>query len=290
MKDYAIITDSGCDLSQEMVENLGIGVAPMGFTLAEKAYRHFHDFREMSKEKFYSMIRKGETGKTNGANIQDIIDTMREKLKAGMDILFLSFSSGMSCSYQNACIAARELKEEYPDSDIQVVDTKTGSVGLGLLTFLAAQRKAAGEKMSELIGWIETHKLNIHHFFVVDDLGFIQRSGRTSHLAAFVGTILGVKPIFKLDQQGKVDSDAKVRGKKAAIKHMIDQAKKKCTDVKTFFICHGDVDDEAEDLKQKIHNEFPESEVVVNCVGPILGTNVGPGAIALIFYGDEQER
>lgn len=288
MRDFAIITDSGCDLSQQMVEELNIGVAPMGFTLAEKAYRHFHDFREMSKEKFYQLIRRGEIGKTNGANIQDIVDVMREKLKKGLDVLFLSFSSGMSCSYQNACIAADELSDEFPDAEIKVIDTKTGSVGLGLLTFLASKRKAAGEKMNELIEWIETHKLNIHHFFVVDDLDFIQRSGRTSHLAAFVGTILGIKPIFKLDRLGRVDSDTKVRGKKAAIKHMIEQAKQKCTDIQTFFICHGDVDDEAENLKQKVQVEFPGAEVVVNCVGPILGTNVGPGAIALIFYGNER--
>lgn len=288
MRDYAIITDSGCDLSQEMVEKLDIGVAPMGFTIAQKAYRHFHDFREMSKKKFYELIRGGEIGKTNGANIQDIVDTMVEKLKQGLDVLFLSFSSGMSCSYQNACIAARQAQEEYPDARIEVVDTLTGSVGLGLLTYLAAKRKAAGEKMDEVIQWVEEHKLNICHFFVVDDLNFIQRSGRTSHLAAFVGTILGVKPIFKLDNNGKVDSQAKVRGKKMAVKHMLEQAHKKCTDIKTFFICHGDTDAEAEDLKKKVEEEFPGAEVVVNCVGPMLGINVGPGALALIFYGSER--
>ena len=288
MRDYAIITDSGCDLSQSMVEELDVGVAPMGFTIAQKAYRHFHDFREMSKKKFYELIRGGEIGKTNGANIQDIVDTMVEKLKQGLDVLFLSFSSGMSCSYQNACIAAKTAQEEYPDARIEVVDTLTGSVGLGLITYLAAKRKAAGEKMDELIAWIEEHKLHICHFFVVDDLNFIQRSGRTSHLAAFVGTILGVKPIFRLDNNGKVDSKAKVRGKKAAIRHMLDQAKKKCTDIKTFFICHGDVDDEAEEFKKQVETEFPGAEVVVNCVGPMLGINVGPGALALIFMGSER--
>lgn len=288
MAEYAIITDSGCDLSQEMVEDLGIGVAPMGFTLAEKAYRHFHDFRELSKTKFYEMIRAGEIGHTNAANIQDILDTMREKLKNGLDVLYLSFSSGMSCSYQNACIAAESARGEYPNARVEVVDSLTGSVGLGLLTFLSAQRKAAGEKMDQLIEWINAHKLNMCHFFVVDDLQFIQRSGRTSHLTAFVGTMLGIKPIFKLDNNGKISSDAKVRGKKAAVKHMLEMAKEKCTDIKTFFICHGDVDDEAESLKEKIVQMFPGAQVVVNAVGPILGTNVGPGALALIFYGSER--
>jgi fatty acid-binding protein DegV len=100
--------------------------------------------------------------------------------------------------------------------------------------------------------------------------------------------MLGIKPIFRLDNNGKVDDDTKVRGKKAAVKHMIDRAKEKCTDIKTFFICHGDDDDEAEALKQRIISEFPGAEVIVNCVGPILGTNVGPGALALIFYGSER--
>ena len=288
MKDYAIITDSGCDLSQSMVENLNVGVAPMGFILAEKAYRHFHDFREMSKEMFYKLIRGGSVGHTNAANIQDIADAMKEKLKKGLDVLYLSFSSGMSCSYQNACIAADELREEYKDATIEVVDTKSGSVGLGLLTYLATKQKAAGAKMSELKEWIEAHKMNICHFFVVDDLQFIQRSGRTSHLSAFVGTILGIKPIFRLDNDGKIASDAKVRGKKAAVKHMLEKAKEKCNEIKTFFICHADVPDEAEELKQKILEEHPNAEVIVNCLSPVLGTNVGPGTIGLIFYGDER--
>ena len=288
MRDYAILTDSGCDLSQSMVEELGIGVAPMGFTIKEHAYRHYHDYRELSKKDFYDMIRGGEISKTNGANVNDIMSTMKEFLDKGMDILYLSFSSGMSGSCSNAFLAAREMSEEYPEARIHVIDTLCGSIGLGCLTYLVTQKKAAGETMDQVIEWVEKNKLNVNHFFVVDDLQYIQRSGRISHLTAIVGTVLGIRPIFMLDNEGKVKDDGKVRGKKAAVKHMLSRVREKHADVKTFFICHGDVDDEAEALKAKILEEYSDAKVVINCVGPLLGTNTGPGALALIFYGDER--
>ena len=288
MRDYAILTDSGCDLPQEMVESLGIGVAPMGFTIKEHAYRHYHDYRELSKEKFYEMIRGGEISKTNGANVNDIMETMKEFLDKGKDILYLSFSSGMSGSCSNAFLAAREMSEDYPDATIKVVDTLCGSIGLGLITYLAMQKKKAGETLHQVAEWVEQNRLNVNHFFVVDDLQYIQRSGRISHLTAIVGTVLGIRPLFTLCKEGKVNADGKVRGKKAAVRHMLMRAKEKCVDIKTFFICHGDVDDEAEALKAKILEEYPNAEVVINCVGPLLGTNTGPGALALCFYGEER--
>jgi DegV family protein with EDD domain len=285
MRDFVIVTDSGCDLAQNVVESLGVGIAPMGLNIDNKTYRHYHDFRELGKEEFYNKIRAGKIGTTAGVNIQDAMDAMREPLSKGMDVLYLSFSSGMSCSYQSAVNAANELKEEFSDANIRVIDTLSGCVGLGMMAYLAAKKKADGETMNQIADWAETHKQNICHYFMVDDLMYIQKTGRTSHLTAFVGTMLGIKPIFKLDENGKVKDDAKIRGKKAGVKHMLSRMQETCADQSLFFIAHADVDDEAEKLKNQILEIYPNTEVIVNCVGPILGNNVGPGALALIFYG-----
>jgi DegV family protein with EDD domain len=194
----------------------------------------------------------------------------------------------MSCSYQSAVTAANELREEFPDSEIHVIDTKAGSVGLGMLAYIAAKKQQTGEKLSQVVEYIKSSCQHVCHYFMVDDLKYIQKTGRTSHLSAFVGTMLNIKPIFKLDEDGKVKDDGKIRGKKSAIKHMLNRIKEKCTDAKTFFICHADVEEDAEELKEQIKNIHPDADVVVNCVGPILGNNVGPGALAVIFYGDQR--
>ena len=286
MRDFVIVTDSGCDMTQAMVEKLGVKVAPMGITIAEKTYRHFHDFRELSLKDFYEKIRGGQIGTTSGVNVHDATNTMKECLEKGLDILYLSFSSGMSCSYQSAVIAAEELRVEYPDANIQVIDTTTGSVGLAMITYLAAKRKQLGDNIHQVAEYVRNNCQNICSYFMVDDLKYIQKTGRISHLKATVGTMLGIKPIFKLNHAGKVFDDAKVRGKKAGVKHLLTRMKEKCTNHDVFFICHADVEDEANSLKLQVLEQYPNAEVHVNCVGPILGNNTGPGALALIFYGD----
>lgn len=288
MRNFVIITDSGCDLSQNMIEDLEVQVAPMGITIDNKAYKHYHDFRELSKTEFYQKIRNGSIGTTSGVNFQDALDIMRINLEKDLDILYLSFSSGMSCSYQSAVMAANELKNEFPKSIIQVVDTLAGSVGLGMLVYLAVQKKKLGWDILQVSEYITDHSQNICHYFMVDDLKYIEKTGRTSHLSAFIGTMLNIKPIFKLDELGRVQDDGKIRGKKAGIKHLLKRIDEKCSDTSLFFICHSDVDSEAENLKQQIIASYPDTEVIVNCVGPILGNNTGPGAIAVIFWGNNR--
>ena len=286
MKNFIIMTDSGCDLTQRMVEDLGILVAPMCLNLHNHSYRHYPDFRELSKEDFYATIRKGESGQTAGANPADIEDMMLAKVEEGYNILYLSFSSGMSGSYNNACIAAREVLSQHPEARIEVIDTLSGSVGLGMLNCLAVYKQRSGANFDETLEYIQNIKLKICHYFMVDDLKFIGKTGRISHLKATVGTMLGVKPVFKLDDNGKVADDTKVRGKKAGIQHMLNRVKEKCSDLSTFFVCHADVEDEAIAIKEKLHIMFPGAQVFVNCLGPILGNNTGPGTLGIIFCGD----
>lgn len=288
MKDFVIITDSGCDLPTQMVEELGVKVVPMGLTIAGKTYRHYHDYRELSSEKFYEMVRSGEIGTTSCVNIGDAVIEMEQHLKAGKNILYLSFSSGMSGSYNAARMAAEDLIELYPDADIRVVDTLCGCIGLGMIVFLAAKKKAEGLSLGEVERFVEANKMNICHYFTVDDLNYIQKTGRISHLKAIIGSIIGVKPIFVLDNDGKVFNTTKARGRKASIKMLCDAACNTSSQKDYFFIVHADAEADANILKDMVREQNPNAEIFVSQVGPILGNNTGPGALAIIFYGDKR--
>ena len=288
MKDYVIITDSGCDLTKEMVEELGVKVVPMGLTIANNSYRHYHDYRELSSDKFYELIRSGEIGTTSCVSIGDAELEMEEHLKNGLDVLYLSFSSGMSGSYQAATTAADDLREKYPDANITVVDTLCGCIGLGMITFLAVQKKREGGSLDEVAAYVESIKLNICHFFTVDDLKYLQKTGRISHLTAIVGGILGIKPVFILDNDGRVFNDSKQRGRKASMRYLANITTQKMTDKRYVFIVHADAEEDANTLKDMVQTENPDTKIFVNQVGPILGNNVGPGALAIIFFGEDR--
>lgn len=288
VRDYTIVTDSGCDLSNEMVESLGIKVVPTGIFIDGVDYKHYSDYRELSMENFQAKIKAGHVGKTSCINMADAIKVMREIIEAGKDVLYISFSSGMSGSYQAACLAARDICEEYPDANVEVIDTFAGCVGLGMLTYLAAKRKQMGESMAQVAEYIKNIRLNINHFFMVEDLGYIQKTGRISTISAIMGTALGIRPIFKLDNDGKVALVEKIRGRKIGVKNLINKVKTRCSQSEVFFVAHMDAEDDANNVAAQIRAEHPDAEVIIRPVGPILGNNTGPGALAVIFYGEER--
>lgn len=288
MRDFVIITDAGCDLSKEMVEALGVKVAPMSLTMENKLYKHYHDYRELSEADFYNKIRNGIVGTTAGTNIQDAMDVMQEVLSQNKDILYIPFSSALSCSYQSAFLAAEELREEYPEAMINVVDSLSASVGLGMLVYLAAKKQMEGCSLKEVTQFVEDSKTHIFHSFMVDDLMYLQKTGRISHLTAVAGTMLNIKPVFKIDDSGKVANDGKVRGKNAGVKHLLNRLSEKCNDANTVFIGHVDAAEDAENLKNKVLEIHPKANVIVNCLGPILGNSLGPNALVIIFYGDNR--
>lgn len=287
-RDFVIITDSACDLSKEMVENLDIKVAPMSVTIEDKSYKHYPDCRELAIKDFYQKLRDGHMGTTACANTMDIMDTMRVSLEEGLDVLYLSFSSGMSSSYQSAVLAAKTLEEDFPDSKIIVVDTLCGSIGLGMITYLAVKRKKIGDTIHQVVDYVNKYKKNICHYFMVDDLKFIQKSGRISHISSIFGTVLNIKPIFKLCNEGKISLAEKVRGRKMAITRMIENLERTCMMKDVIFICHADAEDSVNLLKNKILEKYPEAEIHSSDVGPIVGNNTGPGTIAVIFFGSER--
>ena len=288
MRDFVIITDSTCDLPQEIMEKLNIKLVPMSITIDDNSYKHYDDYRELSKDDFYQKIRGGFVGTTAGVNSQDAISVMGEALNNNNDVLYLSFSSAMSSSYQSAFMAVLEMQEDFPNANIKLIDTLSACVGQGLLVYLAAMKKAEGASFDEVVEFVENNKLNICHSFMVDDLMYLEKSGRTSHLSAVAGTMLNIKPVFKINNDGKIFLDGKVRGKNAGIKHLLNRAKDKGLDHKIFFIVHADMEEDALILKNQILELFPEAEIIINCIGPIIGNCLGPGALAVAFVGDNR--
>lgn len=288
MRDFVIITDAGCDLPTHIIEELSVKVAPMSLTMNEKLYRHYHDYRELSESDFYQKIRNGIVGTTAGVNIKDTMDVMREVLEKDKDVLYLSFSSGLSGSYNYAQMAAEEMKEEFPDATIEVIDTKSACIGLGFLVYLATEKKNTGANMAEVSEYVNAIQQNIFHCFMVDDLMYLNQSGRISHLAAVAGTMLNIKPVFKLNPDGKIFDDGKVRGNIAGMKHLANRVKDKCVDHNVIFIGHGDNKDIAEKLKNQILDLYPDAKIILSCIGPIVGNCLGPDALAVAFMSDNR--
>ena len=288
MRDYVIITDSGCDLSADMVEALGVDVLPMKLMIDGKEYNHYHDYRELSVDAFYDKVRAGHFGQTSCVSTGVIAEAMENYIQKGMDILYISLSSGLSGSYASAMVAADTVMDDYPDAVIKVIDTKAVSVGLGMLVYIAAKNKKAGMNIEDNAQYLNEHARNICHYFMVDDLKYLQKSGRISTISAIAGTAVGIKPIFIMNDEGKIAVTTKVRGSKIAMRRMNEALTEKCNDASDMFIVHMDNLAGATALSEKIKETYPNANIVVNNVGPIIGNHTGFGTLALIFHGESR--
>ena len=287
MADYVIVTDSSCDLPAGMAEELELVVLPLSFLLNGKEYRNYLDGREMPIEEFYRHIRAGEPCTTSAVNVDAYKSAMEPILKSGKDVLDIAFSSGLSATYNSAKIACEELSEKYPERTVRAVDTLCASLGQGLLVWLAAQKKRAGESLDEVRGWLEENKLHLCHWFTVDDLKHLRRGGRISGATALIGTMLSIKPVMHVDDEGHLIAMGKVRGRRASLDALADHMEQTAIDPasQTVFISHGDCPEDAEYLAGEIRRRMNVKEVVIGDVGPVIGAHSGPGTMALFFLG-----
>ena len=284
---YQILTDSGCDLSKEILSQLGISAVPL-----------FVNFRGQTREdsvddgirEIYEGLRAGEPASTSAINPTGWAAAMEEILAAGDDLLVITFSSGLSTTYQSAVIAAEELKETYPQRQIRVVDSLCASLGQGLLVWYACKKKQEGMSLSELAQWVEENRAHLCHWFTVDDLMHLKRGGRVSAATALVGTMLNIKPVLHVDDEGHLISKAKARGRKASIEMLLDKAVQLGAgyDNSTMFICHGDCLADAQYLEKRLKEVCGVKDVHIGYTGAVIGSHSGPGTLALFFLGEHR--
>ena len=288
MNEYIIFTDSACDIKPEQLKEWEVSYINLSFHFEDEDREYSND--EMDISEFYNRMRSGSIAKTSAINPDTYINTFEEILNEGKDILCLAFSSGLSTTCNSARIAADELKEKYPERKIIIVDSLSASAGQGLLLYLMVQKKNSGCTIEEVADYAENIKLNICHWFSVDDLVYLKRGGRVSPTVAFVGTVLGIKPVLHVDNEGRLISVTKARGRKAALNTLIDKCGELGEDIKngTIFISHADCKDDADYIAEQIAAKFGGSVDIITDVGAVIGAHSGPGTIALFFVGRER--
>ena len=291
MRDYIIMTDSCCDLSQQEVEELELTVLPLSFTIEGKTLLNTPDHADMSPEEFFAKIAAGADCTTAAVNVGQFTDAMEKVLQEGKDILCACFSSALSTTYQSACIAAESVRARYPEGRIRVIDSLSASLGQGLLMYLTARKKLReAPTMDELGDWVEANKLHICHWFTVNDLNYLKKGGRVSAATAFVGTMLSIKPIMHTSDEGKLTVVGKARCRKSSLNTLIDTVGRLGIDLQdqTMFICQADCQAEAEAVAAELKRRYGVKEVYINYIGPVIGSHTGPDTMGLFFVGTER--
>ena len=289
MRRLILCTDSCSDLSAEQVGSMGIHVIPLSLEMRGETFFHHPDERELKVDAFYDALRDKVVATTSLINTARFIAFFEPFLKEGSDILYIGFSSALSGTFQSSVLAAQELKERYPEATIRTVDSLCASAGLGLLVMKAWHKTQEGATIDEVSDHVEKVKGKITHLFTVAELGTLKRGGRLSNSAAFVGTLLKVKPILHVSDEGKLVPLIKVRGRKASLQKMVDLIKEHLKDPEqTMIIAHGDSPDDAKEVGAMVKEATGVKEIIYNTIGPIIGAHSGPDTIAVFFVGDKR--
>ncbi len=288
MSEYIIYTDSGCDISPELLAEWGVDYKKLTFRFDGNDTEYADG--EIESKKFYYMMRDGAVAKTAAVNVDSFAAEFEKYLSEGKDVLYLGFSSGLSTTFNSGRLAAEQLSEKYPDRKIITVDTLAASAGEGLLVYLAVQKKNEGASIEDVSAYIESIRLNMCHWFTVDDLVYLKRGGRISAASAFFGNALGIKPVLHVDNEGHLTPVAKVRGRKTSIKTMADKYTELALDPanSVIYISHGDCMADVEELARLIKEKHGQSVDIITNVGTVIGAHSGPGTLALFFLGKER--
>ena len=287
MQNYVIFTDSSADLPLDLVKKLDVKVVQLSVTLEGDEPKP-ND--KVNTKEFYDALRTKKTATTSTPSIDTFLQAFEPEVASGKDLLYLGFSSGLSGTYNAGAVAASELSEKYPDRKIYTVDTLCASLGEGLIVYSAAKMQAGGASIEDVRDFVENNKLNLCHWFTVDDLFFLKRGGRVSAATAVMGTMLSIKPVMHVDNAGKLINVEKARGRKAAIEALLRNMRESHTDIENqpVFISHGDCIEDANHLASCIKEEFGVEVLVIDYVGPVIGAHSGPGTLALFFYGKQR--
>lgn len=284
---FAITTDNNSDLPMTYLKEHDIGLMSLSYTVDGQTYDAHHP---MPDADFYARMRAGAMPTTAQVNPEEARRVLEQALETHDCVLHIAFSSGLSGSYQSARIAAMELQEQYPDKQIAVVDSLAASLGQGLLVHIAVQMRDAGQSFQQTVDWCMENRLHVVHLFTVDDLFHLYRGGRVSKATAIVGSMLNMKPVLHVDDEGKLVAVGKMRGRKRALDDLVKRMGEQIGDYenKTFFISHGDCLADAEYVRDQVKEKFGISDCLINFVGPSIGAHSGPGTIALFFLGKQR--
>lgn len=287
--ETVIIIDSTSDLPKEYIEKNNVPALGMTVSFMGKEYKD--DFGvSLSYKAFYDGVRKGEMPATAQINAYSYAEEFKSHVSKGKSVICIVFSSALSGSYNSACIARDMLLEEYENADITVIDSKCASLGEGLLDYYAIEMLKAGKSKDEIVSWIESNKLKINHWFTVDDLNHLKRGGRVSSTAAVIGTLLDIKPILYVDNEGRLIPVTKVKGRKKSIKALAEELNKRIVnpEEQVIFISHGDCYEDAKLLEKLILEKHKVKDIIINPIGPAVGSHSGPGTVALFFLGEQR--
>lgn len=289
MNEFIICTDNTADLPEEYRKKHGILTVNLSYILDGITYGKGE---ELSPKDFYASVRNGLMPTTSQVNPEEGREFFREILRSGRDILYIAFSSGLSGTYNSMCLAAEEVKEEGMKGKVIVIDSLSASLGEGLLIHYAVKMKEEGRTLEETAEWIEAHKLNLVHIFTVDDLFHLHRGGRVSRATAILGSMVNIKPILHVDNEGHLINIDKVRGRKKSLQKLVEYMDQHIGEYwgkqDAIFISHGDCEEDAEYVAGLVRERFGVETIMINFVGPTIGAHSGPGTVALFFLGNER--
>ena len=286
MRNFCITTDSNSDLPKEYIEKLGTTIIPQYYSFGDTVYG---DELNMPPAEFYERMKNGELPKSQANNPAVIEEKFHALLEQGMDIIHIAFSSALSGSYNNVCMVARELSEEYPDAKITVIDSLNVSLGESIMVIYANDLQANGASYEEVVETLESFKQHINVQFTVDDLFHLQRGGRVSKTTAVLGSALNLKPFLYVNDAGALSSDGTIRGRKKSLRELVNRMTatlEEDTDVSLpVGVVHGNCPEEAQAVADLIKEETGFTNVIINDISPSIGTHAGPGALGVIYYG-----
>lgn len=286
MREYVLVSDSTCDLPIDVIKELGVKILPFSYSIGDEVFGYYLDERDGDISSFYDRLRAGDMPITAQVNVQTYADLYESIIKEGKDILYLAFSSGLSGSYQTSRLAIDMVQEDYPDAKIISVDSLSASIGEGIFLYEVAMQKKEGMDIDTLAKWIEEKRLDVRHWFMVEDLFHLSRGGRLSAVGAVVGSALKIKPILSVDEEGKLIVKSKTRGVGKALDYIMSKVKEDVEDMTKLraIIGHADALDNAIRLKNMaIEAGMKEENIMMAPIGPIIGTHVGAGMTAFAF-------
>ncbi|MBQ2597608.1 MAG: DegV family protein [Oscillospiraceae bacterium] len=287
MDDFILVTDSAADIAPDVLEQWGVPFVSLTYQFDDEpqACENF----EKPFPAFYQKMRSGGVARTSAINMDTFKQSFTPFLEQGKDLLYISFSSGLSTTFQSSRLAMEELREQFPERKLMTVDSLAASAGQGLLVKLAVDRKNAGASIEEVKRYVENTRLHVDHWFTVDDLVYLKRGGRVSAAKAFVGGLLNIKPVLHVDNDGHLINMSKARGRKASLKALADKFGELVLDRdEQIFISHGDCLDDAKELERILRENYGAKVSLITEIGPVIGAHSGPGTMALFFVGRER--